>query len=545
MKHRNQSRRKFIEFLGKGSAMGAAAITFAPFLKACKSGGVEMIEAPASYAARVVFEGIKPLGTDALDLAEGFDYHVISKFLDPISDKDYLGTHSDYLAFMPLDKEGNEGLIWNNHEYVDSLFSGTIVAEGASKTKEAVDKERYELGGSIMKVRRSNGNWSVVQNDPMNRRITAATKIPFLWEEPIMGSNVAEGTFANCSGGITPWGTVLTCEENYDYMYGDSYYDEAGERQVTPSYYGWEKYYNNPPEHYGWVVEIDPKTGAGHKLVALGRCAHECATMFQTEDDRVVVYTGDDGNDRCLYKFVSDEPGSLEKGTLYVANVESGTWISLKYEEQTVLQENFKDQTEVLIRCREAAILVGGSQLARPEDIEIDPVSGAVFVSLTNNKPKGDLHGSILKITEGSEDKTGVTFTSEVFLAGGPETGFSSPDNMAFDPKGNLWFTTDVSGSILGVGDYAFQPSNGLYLVPRSGEKAGEIICVASAPVAAEFTGPFFHPDGKTLFLSVQHPGETSTDMDNLTSNWPEGNGAMPKSGIVAITGPSLEALLS
>ena len=121
---------------------------------------------------------------------------------------------------------------------------------------------------------------------------------------------------------------------------------------------------------------------------------------------------------------------------------------------------------------------------------------------------------------------------------------FSSPDNMAFDPKGNLWFTTDVSGSSLGIGEYAFFNANRLFVIPRSGKNQGQLICVASAPVAAEFTGPFFHPNGKTLFLSVQHPGETSSSLDNLTSHWPQGRNSIPKSSVISISGKSLDALL-
>jgi hypothetical protein len=293
------------------------------------------------------------------------------------------------------------------------------------------------------------------------------------------------------------------------------------------------------------VVEVNPKTGEAKKLVALGRCAHECATMHQLEDGRVVVYSGDDGNDRCLYKYISNKPNDLKDGNLYVANVEEGKWVSLKYEDHAILQEKFKSQTEVLVRMREAAYLVGGSMLNRPEDIEIDPISGDVFISLTNNKPKGDLHGSIMKLTEGSADKTSLSFKTETFLAGNKEAGFSSPDNLAFDLRGNLWFTTDVGGYSLGDTEYEFMPCNSLFLVPRSGERAGELIRVATAPNDAEFTGPFFHPSGKYLFLSVQHPGETTNSLDALASHWPEGGDSIPKSGVIVIGGESLAQLLA
>lgn len=125
-------------------------------------------------------------------------------------------------------------------------------------------------------------------------------------------------------------------------------------------------------------------------MVALGRCAHECATVHQAKDGRLVVYSGDDSNDECLYKFISKEPNNLREGKLYVANTSKGEWISLDYNDQEVLRQNFANQTEILIRLREAAKLVGGTPLNRPEDIEIDPLTGNVLVALTNNKPKGD-----------------------------------------------------------------------------------------------------------------------------------------------------------
>lgn len=537
------SRRSFLEFLGKGSVVGVTSIALAPVLKAC-TGETVIPEIP--YAAQIGFSSIEALKADEVRLAEGFTQQLLVKFGDPISPTETFGTHNDYLAFIPLNDEGSEGILWSNHEYLDPVLMGTY-APIEEKTLEQVEKEQYVIGGSLVHILlEENGAWTIKQDSEYNRRLTGKTEIPFLWDEPVAGSSIAIGTFAGCAGGVTPWGTVLSCEENTDSYYGDNVYDElTGEVTAKiPSNYGWEKFFDYSPEHYGWVVEVNPKTGEAHKLVALGRCAHECATMHQLEDGRVVVYTGDDGNDRCLYKYVSDKPNDLKDGTLYVANVEKGEWISLRYEDHAILQEKFKNQTEVLVRMREAAYLVGGSMLNRPEDIEIDPVTGGVFISLTNNKPKGDLHGSIMKLTEDSSDRTGLTFKTETFLAGSAAAGFSSPDNLAFDPKGNLWFTTDVGGYSLGTLDYEFMPCNSLFLVPRSGERAGELIRVATAPNESEFTGPYFHANGKHLFLSIQHPGELSKSMDQLTSHWPEGGNTIPRSGVIVIGGESLSKLL-
>ncbi len=338
---------------------------------------------------------------------------------------------------------------------------------------------------------------------------------------------------------------MLTCEENYDSFYGEAKYGAQGRVREQGSYL-WEKFFpKHEPEHYGWVVEIDPTTGAAQKHVALGRFAHECCTIAELPDKRIVAYSGDDANDECLYKFVSSAPRSLKEGILYVANLEEGKWVPLDWGSSAILQQHFKNQTDVLVRAREAAKHVGGTVLDRPEDIEIDPETGAVLVTLTNNIPKENYHGSILKIEETDGKHDALTFSHSTFLAGGEETGFACPDNMSFDRAGNLWFTSDISGSKIWEGPYASFGNNGLFVVPRKGPQAGEVIQIASAPVHAELTGPWFSPDGKTLFLSVQHPGENSESLSNLSSNWPEGGQAIPKPSVVCIEGELLEKICS
>lgn len=523
------NRRTFLEFLGKGTALA----TLSPYL----------LQINSSFFKD--FKGIKPSDEDVLKLAKGLDYQVLIKWGDPINEKDTFGYNNDYTAFLPFDPANpNDGILWVNHEYVDPLFvSNYNYKEKKEKTKEQIAIEQYNVGGSILHIKKNEqGNWEVVPNDPLNKRITGQTKIPFNWQQPIAGKKVAMGTLGNCSGGITPWGTILTCEENYDMFYGERNFKD-GSLIEKMAFLGWHKQFPNPPEHYGWVVEVDPRTGKAQKHVALGRCAHECATVKELPDGRLVVYSGDDSVNECLYKFISDEPGSLSKGKLYVANVRLGKWFSLNRADNPILQKLFKNQTEVLVRLREAAKFVGGTGLDRPEDIEIDPINGNVLVSLTNNTGKDNYFGSILKIAETDGDHTALTFKPEKYLVGGKETGFACPDNMAFDTAGNLWFTSDMSGSLMHQEPYTDFKNNGLFLVPRTGPKAGEILQIASAPSDAELTGPFFAPDGKTLFLSVQHPGEYSSSLEDLTSHWPDGGTEIPRSAVVAISGKALDAI--
>jgi secreted PhoX family phosphatase len=203
-----------------------------------------------------------------------------------------------------------------------------------------------------------------VQNSNYNRRLTGTTKIKFSGGIKVQGSRYAIGTFANCAGGVTPWNTVLTCEENYQDFYGDR--NSRGKR-ISKGQYHWENFYKRPPEHYGWVVEVDPVTGEAQKHVSMGRFSHESATCIKGKDGRTVVYSGDDKAGEFLYKFIADKPGSLVKGELFVANTEKGQWISLDRNKQPKLKKRFKTQLDVLIYCREAARLLGGhsSQSAR------------------------------------------------------------------------------------------------------------------------------------------------------------------------------------
>ena len=174
------------------------------------------------------------------------------------------------------------------------------------------------------------------------------------------------GTNSNCSGGITPWNTFITCEENYQGLYGETIYDQHNQPQKKSGWMGWDQFYDYPPEHYGWVVEVDPKSGEAQKHIALGRFSHECCTLYELEDKRVVAYTGDDKADEHVYKFISSKPGSLKREH-YMLQIPSMGVTSLDWKTQPILQEKFKDQTEVLIRTREAAKLLGATELNRPE----------------------------------------------------------------------------------------------------------------------------------------------------------------------------------
>lgn len=512
------NRRDFLQFLGATSALAT--------LPACAK-----LPAAAAAAKTSGLPHLMASLEDKLIVSQGLEYKVLISWGDKINATQKFGFNNDFIAFHPLSE--NRAVLWVNHEYVNSLY-----INGPERSKKNIDLEMKEVGGSLLEIKKVGSDWFVVQNSQYNRRLDANTKIPLAWNEPIMGSTFALGTLAGCAGGYTPWGTILSCEENYDMFWGDR--NSKGEK-IEDSWQKWDTFYPRAPEHYGWVVEVEPLTGKAKKLVSMGRCAHEAAAITFAKNGKVVGYTGDDAVNEHLYKFISDSKDSLEKGKLYVANLEKGQWISLDINDQPILKEKFKTQTNVQIFTREAAKMVGATELDRPEDIEFDPLNGNVLVALTNNKLKNNAYGSVLKIIEKENDPGALTFAHETFIAGGKETGFACPDNMVFDPKGNLWFTSDISGNDINNGPYQGFGNNSLFVFLRSGKNAGQVIRVASAPVDAEFTGPCFAKDYKTLFLSVQHPGEVGTPQQP-TSTWPDGKTAKPS--VVTIKGPLLDQIV-
>lgn len=530
---KSYTRRDFLKFMG----VSAAALSG---FTGCQ----------ISQKKPMLFTPLEPTDKDDLSLANGFQYDLLIKELDSIGGGQQFGTNNDYTSFLPLNDSKSEGLLWVNHEYFTPLFiSGFHQADkNIKRTRQQVDREQELMGGSVLHIKRINDKWTVDKSSKHNQRYSSKTMFSIVAPRKIQGSNEAMGMVANCAGGQTPWGTFLTCEENYSNFYGEVEFDKSGQRRVLRGGRrdaGWTQFYDNPPEHYGWVCEIDPHKKTAKKLTALGRFAHESATVHPLPDGRVAVYSGDDKAGECLYKFVSDQPGSLEAGELFVANLQKGRWESLDFNNRSELKKMFKDQTDVLIRCREAARRVGGTPLDRPEDVEINPANGDVFVALSNNKSRGNFHGSLLKISHEKGDHNSSRFQSETFLAGGEETGFSCPDNLAFDRNGNLWVCCDVSTSSMNRRPYTSFKNNSLFFIPMSGPAAGVAHRVAAGPTDSEMTGITFPGDGKSMIVSVQHPGERSRSIEQLTSRWPLFDGSRPYSSVVVISGPTMAKLLS
>ncbi|WP_282141470.1 PhoX family protein [Cytobacillus oceanisediminis] len=539
------NRRKFLTYVGTGvGALTVASTGLGAMVPKAEAKGVEAASHLFGFQKKISGLNFKPIGPtdkDDLVLPRGYKYDVVAAYGDVINKKgDTFGFNNDFTLYFPIDKD-KRGLLWVNHEYSSDLFVHGARPANGKYTAAQIQKMLYNQGGSIIEVYRDKeGTWKMDTDSKYARRITGLT--PFQLTGPAKGSKAVggatnvQGTFANCSGGMTLWGTVLSAEENFESTSKDAGLNET---------------------HYGWIVEIDPfdPNFKPRKHTALGRFNHENAAVGLTNDNRVVVYMGDDKKDACVYKFISKNKyvksrgkanaDLLEEGTLYVANMGSGKWVPLTIENvqkavkgNADLLKKFQTQADVAVHCHEAALLVGGTPTDRPEDVEISPFDKTVFIAHTNNDKHGNFHGHITRFIEEGDDLGALTFDFEIFAAGGKQSGFSAPDNLTFDSLGNLWTVTDMSSSKLNTGIYTHFANNGMFVIPTIGKNTGEAFQFASAPVEAELTGPSFTPNETTLFLSIQHPGEETEDLNNLTSKWPHRKGdTMPRPGVVAITG--------
>jgi secreted PhoX family phosphatase len=558
------TRRAFLTYLGVGSYSA---------LTACRVATANIPTSGRRSNPPTWFQPIGPSRADELIVPKGFRVDRIMSWGDdlgsvaPDGTPEKFGFNNDFIAYFPIDalqggSNSTEGLLWVNHEYPNPLFqSGYTPADyrsGKKKTADQIMAEKLAVGGSVVHVRLGSDGWKPVVPSRFNRRITAAyPEIAF--SGPAAAQLVsAIGSLANCSGGRTPWFTALSCEENFLDYNGTDPADFKARWSDVPGMAIDET-------RYGWVLEVDPFGELPPiKHTALGRFKHENCAVTRGAKGQIVIYMGDDEADQHLYKFVSAQPDNtkasraerrklLEQGTLYAADLSKGRWIPLIYNPKSkeIIEKssafaaikkanpNFqiRNQAELLIHTRIAARALGATPLDRCEDCEVHPLDGSVYVAMTNNTRHGNLYGHIVRLLEDGDDAAAESFRYEIFLAGGPQSGLACPDNLAFDRHGNLWVVCDMSTEKVGEGAYKPFGNNGVYVVPTVGPGAGDAFQFASGPVDSELTGPWFTEDGKTLFLAVQHPGETSPSLDQLTSHWPDGGTSIPKPSIVAIRG--------
>ncbi len=557
-------------------------------------------------------------------VAEGYEIQTLIRWGDPLfadspafdplkqtpaGQARQFGYNCDFIAVLPPFRPGtaqgqrdvDHALLWVNHEYTNTnlMFPGlgTGPQARARVTAEQAKVELMAHGGSVVEIRREAGRWHHVKGGKLNRRITGDTPIrlsgPAAGHDRLKTSADPAGTrvlgmLNNCAGGTTPWGTVLTCEENFNFLFGGAAADTGDQAAAYKRYgilkeppYAWFRHVDrfnldrepNEPNRFGWVVEIDPydPTSTPVKRTALGRFKHEGCTHAVAKDGRVVLYSGDDERFEFIYRFVTAKPWDannlaanrdlLDEGTLSVAKFEADgslRWLPLVQGQGPLTPENgFHNQGDVLIEARRAGTLLGATPMDRPEDIETNPANGKVYVALTNNSSRTaqqvdavnprarNIHGHILELTPTGGDHGAATGNWAIFIAAGKpgvdagaqyhratsdQGWLSCPDNVAFDSKGRIWIATDGAPDAAGIAD-------GLYGADTAGLGRGLTKLFYQAPAGAEVCGPVLASDDKTLFLAIQHPGEErGSTYEAPTTRWPDfAPGVPPRPSVIAI----------
>jgi secreted PhoX family phosphatase len=645
----------------------------------------DAVSVPAGYTATVLYALGDPLSAGA------------TAFKNDGSDADFdqrAGDHHDGMEYFGLSSDGTardagnseRGLLAMNHEATShassELASAYVHADGGTNTlprpKAEVDKEVPLHGVSIVEVQKTAGVFATVPGSTYNRRITPLTAVALAGTasgSALMRTaysadgTAARGTINNCGTGYTPWGTLLTGEENWAGYFTRSLTDDAvradksvvslkryGRAQGAASRHGWETGgaddpyarwiisqtgasadgsddYRNELNTFGYLVEIDPydPDAAIRKRTSLGRFAHESAAFSKlVAGQPLSVYMGDDSRGEYIYKWVSDATWAaadadnrsagdkfLDDGKLYVAKFDadgSGEWLELNIAAAAIAgyaTYTFSDQADVVVNARLAADALGATKMDRPEWCATHPVTGEVYFTLTNNRDRAldsvdaanprtyadtrsdggtvdlgsdgvaNVNGHIVRVAEVDGDAAGTAFTWDVYLFGAQsdadasmvnlssltaDQDFSSPDGLWFSQAtGVCWIQTDdgsytdvtncmmLAGIPGTVGDgatktlaYAGGPTVDTYVGKTP--TADTLKRFLVGPKGCEITGCTETPDGKALFVNIQHPGEsissaTVADPSNYSSHWPGNAGygaggtttARPRSATIVI----------
>jgi secreted PhoX family phosphatase len=583
-------------FLGGVLAFGSGAAVMG-------AGLLSSTSAQAQTASRFPFTPIAAHTDFTVHVPEGYSWKVLARWGDPlvsagsgydisdggpVSGSDLIfGENTDGMETFSFN--GHE-LIAINHEYTNRGTNLPAAQDGTPANAEDVRKLQNLQGVTVMEVRESDGGWNIVTDSPFNRRIHHNTPMKIVG--PAAGHDLLKtdadptgteslGTFNNCGSGKTPWGTYLTCEENFNGYFGSTDAEASYPENVTAGYsrYGvpvdgwgydyheWDARFDtsknpNEPHRAGWVVEIDPTNpdSTPVKHTGLGRFKHENAEVVLAPDGRVVVYMGDDERGEFLYRFVSNgifAPGAsteglLDDGTLFVARFnddQTGEWLPLTPETTGM------SAAEILIFSRIAGSAVGATTMDRPEWIAANPHAVEAYCCLTNNKNRGvkpnaggdetpangpnpretNRYGQIVRWMPHNDDHAADTFDWDLYvMAGNPDVHsdayagsenvtsgnlFNSPDGMAFDSNGLLWIQTDGDDS--NEGDFAGMGNNQML---AGDPVTGEIARFLTGPNGSEVTGLAWSADRRSMFVGIQHPG----------GSWPDGNG-LPRSSVIVV----------
>jgi uncharacterized protein len=609
------------------SGTGAAAVAFmSTGLTAC--GGSDDEEAKPLLG----FTGIAAYTDDGVSIANGYTASVFAPWGTPLFSSGagsiwkgdgsenaadqarQVGDNHDGIHFFPIDgKSSEEGLLVMNHEYStttkSSGYKNYLTLFGSTPapadTLDRVNKSINAWGCSVIHIKRTAGKWDVVLDSQYNRRITSAT--PMLLTGPAAGDallktsddptgSIVLGTINNCGNGYTPWGTYLTCEENFNNNFGTTDTSSDTRTAAQKRYgitagttgYAWETQHDrfdykkepNESNRFGWIVEIDPfdSTSTPKKRTALGRFKHENAAYAFTADKRVVVYMGDDQANDYIYKFVStgkyvagdinNNRNLLDSGTLYVANFKDGAasgdmmgtgeWVELTHGKNGLNASNathsFVNQADVLVHARLAGDAVGATKMDRPEWVTVHPETQEVYVTLTNNSGRtvtddanpraSNIYGQIVRWREAGNDAAALTFEWDIFvLAGNP----TMPGNAGTLKAGSANVSAENTfNSPDGLGFDRFGrlwiQTDGNYSNSGNYANQGNNQMLAADPKTKEIRRFFVGPK-ECEVTGLTFTPDNKTMFINIQhpgeeggSHWPDGGNTLPRSATIVIT---------
>ena len=576
--------------LGSGSKLG---------FKSIPTSSADTLVVPEGYSAQVLAPWGEPIGIAGAampPLTEDASSSAAEQALQ-------MGMHHDGIHYVPIDG-ARRGLLVMNHEYTDDglLHPDGMKTWTADKVKKAQAAhgiaviEIEQRDGRWHMVRPSSYARRITATTPVALGGPAAGHALMKTAADPAGHTVL-GTFNNCASGMTPWGTYLSGEENFHTYFTAGSQPDAHQKRwglSAKSRFRWAEHdarfdvtaNPNEPNRFGWVVEVDPFDPQSKpvKRTALGRAAHEGAWVATTRDGRAVVYSGEDARFEYIYKFVSRDriaPGGagltpaqanrelLDHGTLYVARFDAngtGRWLPLVHGQGPLTAANgFADQGEVLIKARQASDALGATKMDRPEWLAIDQAQGVVYCTLTNNSARGapgqpgtdaanpragNKMGHIIRWKDDGDFDGATMRWDHLVLAGDPANAkaedrgnikgdiFACPDGLMLDARGVLWIQTDASATELNKGAFKNIGNNQMLACDT---RSGEVRRFLTGPTNCEITGVTWTPDGTTMFLNIQHPGETPSERSDPAepakfSNWPDYKpGGRPRSATVVI----------
>jgi secreted PhoX family phosphatase len=545
----------------RASPSSPAPLAFAPITPS----KADAVIVPDGYRADVVLRWGDSLftGTDSID-AETVAAGGLLAPEAAARQARQVGASCDGLGYFGLADE--RAIICVNHETPapDVMFPGWTEARlsrelrrFAAGNPQCVSYMQASVGVSVVEIERA-GRWSLRTDSPFNRRITAHTPIQLAGpaaQHPLFRARTRDepvtvnGTFNNCAGGTTPWGTYLTAEENTDDFFGNleeavlapelaRAYRRFGARR-RESVYRWEMVdprfdvarQQEEALKFGWIVEIDPRDPSQpiKKRTALGRFKHEGATTTLGRDGRVATYMGDDEAFEYFYKFVTaqqfdpEQPERnrdlLDTGTLYVAKLfadGTGEWLPLIWNEHSelTLKHGFASQADVVVHCREAADRVGATPLDRPEDVAVNPMNGRVYLSCTMNPQRSEEtaragadaanprspnpSGHIIELIEDGGDVAATRFRWEVFvLAGNPHAGgllttIPRTDGLPLPPDATYYAGFEDAAEISAFANpdnLGFDHDGNLWIVTDGAQPNGNNNGCFACPTVGEWRG--------------------------------------------------------